>query len=102
MASDDNGSSDDRAAGNHEVSQEAQEYKDDAVFPPEKPEPEETTGRIMAPLDDLRHWSYVGDDGLADYGVMWGVEGIALDNLIGEHLKIREAEAEKNFLNRRG
>ena len=69
---------------------------------PEKREPEETAGQVMAPLDDLRYWSYVGDDGRDDYGVMWGVSGADLDNLIGEHLKIREAEAEKNFLNRRG
>ena len=47
------------------------------------------------------HWSYVGDDGLANYGVIWGVSGAGLDNLIGEHLKIREAEAEKNFKSQR-
>lgn len=99
MASNDYGSSDDRAAGNNAVSQEAQD--DDPTFPPEKPEPEETAGRVMAPLDHLRYWSYVGDDGLADYGVMWGVSGDGLDNLIGEHLKIREAEAEKNFKSQR-
>ncbi|MDD9254482.1 hypothetical protein PVM10_04285 [Klebsiella variicola] len=102
VESDNDGSSDDRAAGNHAVSQRAQEYKDDAVFPSEKREPEETTGRVIAPLDDLRYWSCVGDDGRDDYGVMWGESGAGLDNLIGEHLKIREAEAEKNFLNRRG
>lgn len=102
VESDNDNGSDDRAAGNHAVSQRAQEYKDDAVFPSEKREPEETAGRVIAPLDDLRYWSCVGDDGRDDYGVMWGESGAGLDNLIGEHLKIREAEAEKNFLNRRG
>ena len=102
MASNDDGSSDDRADGNNEMKQEGQNYDPDPPFPPEKREPEETAGQVMAPLDDLRYWSYVGDDGRDDYGVMWGVSGADLDNLIGEHLKIREAEAEKNFLNRRG
>ncbi|RTD69143.1 hypothetical protein EJ896_21225 [Klebsiella quasipneumoniae subsp. similipneumoniae] len=98
VESDNDGSSDDRAAGNHAVSQRAQEFKDDAVFPSEKREPEETTGRVMASLDDLRCWSEVGSgEGMDDYGVMWGVEGIALYNLIDEHLETREEEAEKNF-----
>ncbi|MHB7595838.1 DUF6945 domain-containing protein [Klebsiella pneumoniae] len=98
VESDNDGSSDDRAAGNHAVSQRAQEFKDDAVFPSEKREPEETTGRVMASLDDLRCWSEVGSgEGMDDYGVMWGVEGIALYNLIDEHLVTREEEAEKNF-----
>lgn len=91
MASNDDNGCNDRADDNKT---EEQNYDPD---PPKKAASEETAGRVMAPLDDLRHWSYVGDDGLADYGVMWGVEGIALDNLIGEHLKTREAEAEKNF-----
>ncbi|HBW0854205.1 TPA: hypothetical protein MJB77_16840 [Klebsiella pneumoniae] len=99
VASNDDGNSDDGTDGDHAVSQEAQD--DDPTFPPEKPEPEETAGRVMAPLDHLRYWSYVGDDGLCDYGVMWGVSGDGLDNLIGEHLKIREAEAEKNFKSQR-
>lgn len=66
-----------------------------------KPEPEETAGRVIASLDDLRHWSYVGDDGKDDYGSIWGLSGDGLDNLIREHLKIREAEAEKNFKSQR-
>lgn len=100
VACNDDHRSDDRAANYHAMSQEAQEYY--PPFPPEKREPEETAGRVMAPLDDLHYWSYVGDDGRDDYGVMWGVSGADLDNLIGEHLETREAEAEKNFLNRRG
>ncbi|EPJ2974177.1 TPA: hypothetical protein NPN46_002919 [Klebsiella pneumoniae] len=104
VESDNDRSSDDLTNGGHEMSQdeqECQEYNDDPPFPREKPEPEETAGRVIAPLDDLRHWSYVGDDGLANYGVIWGVSGAGLDNLIGEHLKIREAEAEKNFKSQR-
>lgn len=63
--------------------------------------PKQTANRVMAPLDDLRYWSDIGYEGMDDYGVMWGVSGDELDNLIREHLKIREAEAEKT-LNRRG
>lgn len=63
--------------------------------------PKQTANRVMAPLDDLRYWSDIGYEGMDDYGVMWGVSGDDLDNLIREHLKIREAEAEKT-LNRRG
>lgn len=66
-----------------------------------KPASEETAGRLMASLDDLRYWSDVGYEGMGDYGVMWGVSGDDLDNLIREHLKIREAEAEKNFKSQR-
>jgi hypothetical protein len=40
------------------------------------------TGRMLA--YDGRHC-----------GVIWGVSGAGLDNLIGEHRKIREAEAKK-------
>jgi hypothetical protein len=81
------------------MSQEAQD--DDPTFPPEKPDLQETAGRVIAPLDDLRHWSYVGDEGMDDYGVMWGVSGADLDNLIADHLKIREEQAEKNFKSQR-
>lgn len=73
----------------------------DPLFPPKKPAPEETAGRVIAPLDDLRYWSDIGYEGMDDYGVMWGVSGDDLDNLIREHLKIREAEAEKNFKSQR-
>lgn len=98
MASnDDNGGGDDRTDGNSTVKQEYQKYDNGVPFLPKEPSAEETAGQVMAPLDDLRYWSCVGDEGMDDYGVMWGVEGIALDNLIGEHLKTREAEAEKNF-----
>ncbi|HBR6506638.1 TPA: hypothetical protein L9117_005263 [Klebsiella pneumoniae] len=96
VESDDDGSSDDRADGNNAVKQ--QEYDDDPKFPPEETEPEETAGRVMAPLDDLRCWSEVGSgEGMDDYGAMWDVSGDDLYNLIDEHLEIREAEAEKNF-----
>ncbi|HIG0266946.1 TPA: DUF6945 domain-containing protein [Klebsiella pneumoniae] len=63
--------------------------------------PKQTANRVMAPLDDLRYWSDIGYEGMDDYGVMWGVSGDELDNLIREHLKIREAEAEKNFKSQR-
>ncbi|KOC88032.1 hypothetical protein NG42_06040 [Winslowiella iniecta] len=63
--------------------------------------PKQTANRVMAPLDDLRYWSDIGYEGMDDYGVMWGVSGDDLDNLIREHLKIREAEAEKNFKSQR-
>lgn len=104
VESDNNRSSDDLTNGGHEMSQdeqECQEYNDDPPFPREKPEPEETAGRVIAPLDDLRYWSDIGYEGMDDYGVMWGVSGDELDNLIREHLKIREAEAEKNFKSQR-
>lgn len=99
VASNDDRSSDDHTAGNHAMSQEAQD--DEPTFPPEKPELQETAGRVIAPLDDLRYWSDIGYEGMDDYGVMWGVSGDDLDNLIREHLKIREAEAEKNFKSQR-
>ncbi|RJT46029.1 hypothetical protein [Rahnella woolbedingensis] len=96
VACNDDRSSDDRTDGNNAVSQEAQEY--DPPFPPEKPEPEETAGRVMASLDDLLCWFDLGNgEGMDEYGVMWGVSGDDLDSLIGKHLKTREAEAEKNF-----
>ena len=99
VASNDDNGSDDRTNGNHVVSQEAQDY--DPPFPPEKPEPEETAGRVMASLDELSCWSEVGSgEGMDDYGVMWGVEGIALYNLIDEHLEIRKSETE-NFKSQR-
>ncbi|KOC88840.1 DUF6945 domain-containing protein [Winslowiella iniecta] len=56
-----------------------------------------TVSRTIATLDDLRYWSDIGYEGMNDYGVMWGVSGDDLEKLIGEHLKIREAQAEKNF-----
>lgn len=56
-----------------------------------------TVSRAIATLDDLRYWSDIGYEGMNDYGVMWGVSGDDLEKLIGEHLKIREAQAEKNF-----
>lgn len=99
VACNDDRSSDDHTAGNHAMSQEAQD--DDPKFPPEKPELQETAGRVIAPLDDLRYWSDIGYEGIDDYGVIWGVSGDDLDNLIREHLKIREAEAEKNFKSQR-
>ncbi|HGJ8306615.1 DUF6945 domain-containing protein [Klebsiella quasipneumoniae] len=99
VACNDDRSSDDRTAGNHAMSQEAQD--DEPTFPPEKPELQETAGRVIAPLDDLRYWSDIGYEGMDGYGVMWGVSGDDLDNLIREHLKIREAEAEKNFKSQR-
>lgn len=99
VACNDDRSSDDHTAGNHAMSQEAQD--DEPTFPPEKPELQETAGRVIAPLDDLRYWSDIGYEGMDDYGVMWGVSGDDLDNLIREHLKIREAEAEKNFKSQR-
>lgn len=99
VACNDDRSSDDHTAGNHAMSQEAQDYE--PTFPPEKPELQETAGRVIAPLDDLRYWSDIGYEGMDDYGVMWGVSGDDLDNLIREHLKIREAEAEKNFKSQR-
>ena len=99
VACNDDRSSDDHTAGNHAMSQEAQD--DDPTFTPEKPELQETAGRVIAPLDDLRYWSDIGYEGIDDYGVMWGVSGDDLDNLIREHLKIREAEAEKNFKSQR-
>ncbi|HGK4042949.1 hypothetical protein N5J30_17490 [Klebsiella michiganensis] len=89
---------DDRADGADAVNQN---HDTDAPFPPEKPASEETAGRVIAPLDDLRYWSDIGYEGMDDYGVMWGVSGDDLDNLIREHLKIREAEAEKNFKSQR-
>ena len=99
VACNDDRSSDDHTAGNHAMSQEAQD--DEPTFPPEKPELQENAGRVIAPLDDLRYWSDIGYEGMDDYGVMWGVSGDDLDNLIREHLKIREAEAEKNFKSQR-
>ena len=100
VACNDDRSSDDHTAGNHAMSQEAQD--DDPTFTPEKPAPEETAGRVIASLDDLRCWSEVGSgEGMDEYGVMWGVEGTALYNLIDEHRQIREAEAEKNFKSQR-
>lgn len=99
VACNDDRSSDDHTAGNHAMSQEAQD--DEPTFPPENPELQETAGRVIAPLDDLRYWSDIGYEGMDDYGVMWGVSGDDLDNLIREHLKIREAEAEKNFKSQR-
>ncbi|EMW3188444.1 TPA: hypothetical protein N3414_004380 [Klebsiella quasipneumoniae subsp. quasipneumoniae] len=100
VACNDDRSSDDHTAGNHAMSQEAQD--DDPTFTPEKPAPEETAGRVIASLDDLRCWSEVGSgEGMDEYGVMWGVESTALYNLIDEHRQIREAEAEKNFKSQR-
>ena len=100
VACNDDRSSDDHTAGNHAMSQEAQD--DDPTFTPEKPAPEETAGRVIASLDDLRCWSEVGSgEGMDEYGVMWSVEGTALYNLIDEHRQIREAEAEKNFKSQR-
>ncbi|PCO70982.1 hypothetical protein CQA02_14795 [Klebsiella variicola] len=99
MESDTERGSDAGTDGNHAMSQEAQD--DEPTFPPEKPELQETAGRVIAPLDDLRYWSDIGYEGMDDYGVMWGVSGDDLDNLIREHLKIREAEAEKNFKSQR-
>lgn len=100
VASNDDHSSDDRAAGYHAMSQEAQEYG--PKFPPEKPESDETAVQVMAPLDDLEQWSAIGNGvGMDDYGVMWGVSGNDLYNLIDEHLETRKEEAEKNFKSQR-
>ncbi|HDV6336480.1 TPA: hypothetical protein RJR47_005833 [Klebsiella michiganensis] len=100
VACNDDRSSDDHTTGNHAMTQEAQD--DDPTFTPEKPAPEETAGRVIASLDDLRCWSEVGSgEGMDEYGVMWSVEGTALYNLIDEHRQIREAEAEKNFKSQR-
>ncbi|HDE0955530.1 TPA: hypothetical protein PCH82_002111 [Klebsiella pneumoniae] len=89
---------DDRTDDHHAVNQNDDTH---APFLPKKPASEETAGRVIASLDDLRYWSDVGYEGMGDYGVMWGVSGDDLDNLIREHLKIREAEAEKNFKSQR-
>ncbi|TCV91725.1 DUF6945 domain-containing protein [Biostraticola tofi] len=102
-SNDDNGCND-RADDNNEVKppqepqQEYKTFKNDRPFPPEKREPEETAGRVIAPLDDLLCWFDLGNgEGMDEYGVMWCVSGDDLDSLIGKHLKTRETEAEKNF-----
>lgn len=94
---DDNGCND-HADDDHAVKTEEQNYDPD---PMPKPDLQETADRVIAPLDDLRFWSYVGDDGRDEYGVMWGGSGADLDNLIADHLKIREEQAEKNFKSQR-
>lgn len=106
-ASNDN-SGNDYTDGNNEVKppqepqQEYKTFKNAPPFPPEKREPEETAGRVMASLDDLEQWSAIGNgEGMDEYGSKWGVEGIALYNLIDKHLEIRKSETEKNFKSQR-
>lgn len=95
-------SDDERTGGNNAGNQGQQTEYNDPLFPPKKSAPEETAGRVIASLDDLRCWSEVGSgEGMDEYGVMWGVESTALYNLIDEHRQIREAEAEKNFKSQR-